>query len=260
MNNLSRSSQVQAAKQRLASRQGNPGYVRQPNPAEYQQYQQQPQPMVPMGAEQANVAGCGPGACCPPAGVPTLGSVPGLSPLSGAVPAGLFQQNFTPVSIPCTPVGPDGVTAEISCGGRVYFPCGVRSHQESCQVLWTSAVGGSIGIEYLPCGSVDLSAFQTDECFCCFELPCVSPFQPLTLQFAAVGTPSPAPLLSFTLWGTSQGTIGGCYGPAFPFVPPGYGGNGYGGYGGGGGNGSGFGGAAQGGLVWGGMPGTGAAG
>jgi len=205
-NQLARNSQVQAARARLAARQG----------------------YVPGGADYANMAGCGPVApsMIPPGSPLGVLNVPGggagLPPIPYPGPA-IFQQGCVPCSVIMQADLGGATEVQVSPRNGAFFNIGGISSCNNCfEILINSILTGSAEVNLLPCGQVDVGIWNTDDCFCCFDGGCISTLGPATINFEPFGTPSVAPFLNIALWGVSTRVAFDCgwpYGVGGPYVP-----------------------------------------
>jgi hypothetical protein len=193
---LARSSQVQAARARLATRQGIPG-----------------------GAPNANMAGCGYVG-------PAIGGAPvGVSPEIPAQALPYFNYGPSVINQPCVPCGviaqadlAGETTVELATkGGTLFNASGVSSLNNAFEILLNAIATGSSQINVLPCGQVDAAIFNTDDCFCCLDAGCISTISPAEIRFEPFGTPSVAPFLSLHLWGQAVRGFDDC---GYPYGIP----------------------------------------
>lgn len=226
MNQLARNSQIMAARQRLAARQGG----------------------VPGGAQQGNLAGCGlpinqGGYPAFPAergwtphafyeGLPNL--APGLPYQNLGGPGITLRQHLAPCSaiVRVQEVGAPTVVELAPRGGSAFYGAGIKTCNEAFQVIINSLETGSLEYDLIPCDGVDACYWNTDECYCPMDIGCITNVSPLTIEFSAFGTPSVLPFLNFIAVGTRDSGWQDCgYYPAFypqpmPTPPPYGGGNG----------------------------------
>jgi hypothetical protein len=225
MNQLARNNQVQAARQRLGMR-------------------------VPGGSDYGNVAGCGGGMDYPQGSLwsPYLANgqvipqtAPPIDPRYLAGPGTAFVQNIAPLSVihQVEEVG-SPTTIEVSCR-RYFYASGISTCNECFQIIINSIFVGGLEYNLLGCSDpgVDAALWNTDECYCPWDIGCINNQTPATISFSAFGTPSTLPFLNMAFWGTAISNMG-C-------MPP-YGGFPGGGFPGGGGGGGGFGGPGNVGL------------
>ncbi len=215
MNQLARNNQVQAARQRLAMR--NPGGG------------------VP-GGGPGNVAGCPQplnqgGWGVPPQdqswvpqayfeGIPE--KAPALPAAAFAPPGSIIRQHLAPCSA-IIQTQAEAVTAEMAPrSGKKLYAAGVKSCNECFQVLMESMEVSSVEFDLLPCGEVDVGIWNTDDCFCAFDIGCIDRNTPLVITFSAFGTPSVFPFLNFNVIGTVDAYWGICSDGPYPWqgMPP----------------------------------------
>lgn len=208
-NQLARNSQIQAARQRLAMREGG----------------------VP-GGGYANVAGCAPmnvGAQW--AGgdpYPVYQSVPNMAPdFCPGVPASnaWVRQHLAPMGL-IVQADPNNAETcvEVSCrNGRNFYGAGLKSCNECFQAIVTRIETGTLGYNLIGCGDgVDAGYWNTDDCYCPMELGCNNSLSPYIVCFQAFGTPSVQPFLNLTFVGTVDSQYLGCGGSGTipPYCPP----------------------------------------
>lgn len=81
-----------------------------------------------------------------------------------------------------------GTAIEISVGySSQFYPCGMRVFT-GAGLIQIDQIAGAGGIQILP-GPVDAAAWNTDDCFSPIDLPCISPFSPLTISARALEIP-----------------------------------------------------------------------
>jgi hypothetical protein len=212
-NQLARNNQVQAARQRLG--------------------------MIPGGADQGNLAGCG-GQSYPPGAMwqPYLASsnnipqtAPNLPPGSVVNPGMAVIQNLAPLSAIVQATDPASPTTfELSCR-QYFYGSGISSCNECFSILLNSFLVGGTDYNLLGCGPVDVGIWNTDACYCPWDIGCISTLSPATLTFTPFNTPSVLPFLNLVVWGTAVNDVRGC-----GMLPPWFGPNGGNGGGGMGGN------------------------
>ena len=192
MSNITRNSQVQAARQRLASRQ------------------------VPGGAQAGNVAGCG--VFNSPVMPPNLMAT---QDTRGPV---IVQQAVAPMGIiPEKLVSAEGITIEVSCpSSGLFYAGGISSCNDCFEIIMDSFSVGGAQINLL-CGSVDVGVWNTVDCYCPMDIGCISNISPATITVHAFGTPSVLPQLNMALWGYMERGAFDC-GYGYSPYPPGYGG------------------------------------
>lgn len=232
MNQLARNSQIMAARQRLAARQGG----------------------VPGGASAGNLAGCG--LPVNQGGYPTFPAergwtpypfyeglpemAPGLPAQNLAGPGTTLRQHLAPCSaiVRVQEVGAPTVVELATRGGAAFYGNGIKTMNEAFQVIINSLETGSLEYDLIPCDGVDAAYWNTDECYCPMDIGCVTNVSPLTIEFSAFGTPSVLPFLNFVMVGTRDSGFQNCgYWPAsypypLPAPPNGGGGRPPGGWGG----------------------------
>lgn len=214
MNQLARNSQVQAARQRLAAQQG----------------------MVPGGAQQGNVAGCGSLATSgwpPQQGYPVFAQSPQNCPPvpTAQGPVTLRQYNAKLSCIVRVEEVGSPTCCEISCkGGSVFYGSGIRTMNDCFQVLVESMQTGSLQYDLICGDPIDACYWNTDDCYCAEDIGCVTNVSPLTICFSAFGTPSVLPYLNMVIVGCRDSGWQDCgftpdfYPPGTGYVPPGGGG------------------------------------
>jgi len=193
---LARNSQVQAARARLASRQGVPG-----------------------GAMNANMAGCGYAS-------PAIGGAPiGVTPEIPQQSLPYFNYGPSVINqscIPCQIIAQADLAGETTAelaprGGTLFNISGVSSCNNCFEILLNSINTGSAQINVLACGQVDAGIFNTDDCFCCLDVGCASTISPLEMSFEPFGTPSVAPFASVAFWGQAVRGFDDC---GYPYGVP----------------------------------------
>lgn len=164
----------------------------------------QSQQMAQLAAQGVDVGACGgpaggmyggfPGAVCGPGGSP----LPFVPPQSLIGPNALFQSSVIPLGFSAcfdcdgnviqlvngvqTAVGS---AIEISVGNNSqFYVCGIRTFTGPGLIEITQISGGG-GFNVFP-GAVDAAVYNTDDCYCQIDLPCISPFSPLTLAAQAL--------------------------------------------------------------------------
>lgn len=177
-----------------------------------------------------NMAGCG-----------------NVAPVIGGAPVGIStEQTYAPLPappfpvptvysqncIPCQIIAQADLAGETTVetaprGGALFYGSGISSCNNCFEILLNSITTGSLAVNSLPCGAVDAGIFNTDDCFCCFDVGCVSTISPLEMRFEPFGTPSVAPFASIAFWGQIVRSPDDC---GFPYgIPAGgwYPGGGY---------------------------------
>ncbi len=196
---LARNNQVQAARARLAQRQ------------------------IPGGAQQANMAGCG--GAQPVIGGRPLGVVDTGFHLAPPLPpgslygGGVVRQDWAPCSVIVqADAGQDTVVQLATRGNSNFFIGGVSTCNNCFEIILKELNTGSLNVNLLPCGSVEAAIFNTDDCWCPFDIGCINTNAPLEIVFAPFGTPSVLPFLNMTFWGTADRGFADC---GYPYGLPG---------------------------------------
>ncbi len=198
---LARNNQVQAARARLAQRQ-IPGGAQQ----------------IPGGAQQANMAGCG----VSPSGLP-LGVMDSSYNLAPPRPPGtdgpiLIRQDMAPCSVIVqADAGQDTVVQLATRGNANFFIKAVSTCNNCFEIIIKEMNTGSLDVNLLPCGSIEAAIFNTDDCWCPFDIGCINTNAPLEIVFAPFGTPSVLPFLNMTFWGIADRSFADC---GYPYGLP----------------------------------------
>lgn len=111
---------------------------------------------------------------------------------SAIIPLGFrarFDEDGNVISTSGSTIGTAiGTAIEISVGNNSQFhPCGIRIFTGAGLIQLDQIAGGG-GFNVLP-GAVDAAVYNTDDCFCPIDLPCISPFSPLTISARALEIP-----------------------------------------------------------------------
>jgi hypothetical protein len=69
----------------------------------------------------------------------------------------------------------------------MFFPCLIRTFTGAGNIQIDQISGGG-GITVLP-GAVDAAIYNTDDCGCAIDLPCITQFAPITIQARALEIP-----------------------------------------------------------------------
>jgi hypothetical protein len=188
--------------------------------------------MAPMGADAGVMAGCAGGPGMAGCGGPIMSPFAGMAVASD--PNSMWLQRYSLLGIIVTPTSAAATTLEVACGGTLFHGCGGRAFNEPNTYAFTEIVSGPNSLNRIcPGANVDVSYFNTDECFCPFDFGCFSNSAPLVLTFVPITTLSTFPPFNFLVVGEKLESFG-C--PWYGFGPYGYPGGGQipGGYGAGG--------------------------
>jgi hypothetical protein len=126
-------------------------------------------------------------------------------------PLQVIQQNYSPIGIRNQlEVGGAVLQIEVSPNHGLFYIAGVRSGNDFNEITIIRVTTGGADIAR-NAGAFDAAAYNTIECFCPVDWGVISAMQPLVIQAVPIGTPSSAPWLNWTLFGTQQQSFNSAY-------------------------------------------------
>jgi len=126
-------------------------------------------------------------------------------------PFQVIQQNYSPLGIrDAVEVGGVVTQIEVAPNHGLFYIAGVRSGNDFNEVTIIRVTTGGADIAR-NAGSFDAAAYNTIECFCPVDWGVISQNQPLIITAQPIGTPSVAPVLNWTLFGTQQQSWNSAY-------------------------------------------------
>ena len=131
-------------------------------------------------------------------------------------PYQVIEQSYVPLGFRVRAAAPGGSpsTIEVFPFKGLYYIAGVKSFTLPGEIEMLRVESGGSGLPR-NAAPFDFAAYNTLEPFSPVDYGCISNQQPLTLTFAAFGTPSEAPFLNGVLFGTQQQSWNSCY-PGLP--------------------------------------------
>jgi len=150
---------------------------------------------------------------------PNIGFAPSLPQNAPFVDPGLLvnpyqviEQNYVPLGFRVQAAVPGGtpLTVEVFPFKGLYYIAGIKIFNDPgiIEILRFESGGSGLPRNAAP---FDAAAYNTLEPFSPVDFGCISNQQPLTITFAAFGTPSEAPFLNGVLFGTQQQSWNSCY-------------------------------------------------
>jgi hypothetical protein len=137
-------------------------------------------------------------------------------------PFQVIQQNYSPLGTRTT-IAIGGVVTQIDIAPNtgLFYIAGVRSCNDCDEVDIIRVISGGADVAR-NAGTFDAAAYNTIECFCPVDWGVITHNQPLQIQAMPVGTPSAAPVLNWTLFGTQQQSWNSAYPGIIPATMGGF--------------------------------------